>query len=259
MARSAADDYAALQSADVLPPATRVVAAGEGGSGASGGGGGAPTRFTATFYPHPHLWIDRPVVYDFRIPMSYPALPPIVACADADFVAASAARASLDPATGRVTVGVLTMETMGGWMRMYTLADAVHCVRRTLMRSGPLVNVVTGLGEPAYGSFVHAGGMSSSDASSSAAGPNSPSQPLQPASPPAGAPGDGSGANARVGAPSGPAPSFAQTALVALRSGHHGLQGRRPTMEDAAAWFDQLPVGECGWVPPASEAALVSG
>jgi len=170
--RTAADDVESLISGpDAMPPATRITveavrdaAAAPGGSPETatralppplnaGAGGGADgigkgrfagatiTRMVVTFYPHPHLWTVRPVSFEMRISMAYPANPPTVRCTDEAFVLEHGARANLD-SSGKPALHVLSTESLG-WNRTYTLADAVHCVRRCLFRTGaPLVTIV---------------------------------------------------------------------------------------------------------------------
>jgi hypothetical protein len=172
--RTAADDVEALITApDAMPPATRISveavresraaapttdspgtsarvlppplnAGAGGGSDAIGKGrfaGATITRMVVTFYPHPHLWIVRPVSFEMRISMAFPANPPSVRCTDEAFVLEFGARANLDSA-GKPALHVLSTESLG-WNRTYTLADAIHCVRRCLFRTGaPVVTVV---------------------------------------------------------------------------------------------------------------------
>lgn len=254
-ARSTAEEHIAeLLSAAAMPASTRI-------DGAASG-----ARLLVTFQPSFDLFITRAVAYEVRIPMAYPATPPVVRCMDDGFIAEHGGDALLD-GSGRPQLNILTIENMG-WSKGYTLVDVVHCLRRTLVRKGPVVNVVAAPGErerrhsvamsPTAGEYAPVSRLmrAPSDSLMSAveAGSSRPASGADPRGPVRRA--SSAGLHDSGGTSSRSRPSSGRSAglksprarpqpkgdLVKLQSGHFGLQGRRPTMEDNAVWYDFLPI-----------------
>ena len=97
-------------------------------------------RLVVTFSPHDDLWINAPIDFEFLLPPSFPDVPPIIRCLDADFIREHGERAKLD-ADGTPAVTALRCEPCG-WMRTYTLTDALYLVRRLLLISGVFTHVL---------------------------------------------------------------------------------------------------------------------
>jgi hypothetical protein len=120
----------------VLPQATEVsysdptLGPPSGRARTSPGSSPVPNTFYVTFSPYEYLWIEEPVTFEFRVPMSYSAMPPAVSCKSEAFVAKYGDRVNID-SSGQVMLNILQLGTCA-WMRGYTISDVIHCIHHKL-------------------------------------------------------------------------------------------------------------------------------
>lgn len=119
--------------------------------------GGQP-RFVITFSPATHLAIDSRVSFEVRVPLSYPSVPPLVACLDvaAAVRAGAHVKEALDD-SGKVTLRILNFD--GGWNRSYTLSHVNWALHVLLKREGvPTVTKLPSSSPLALGSIQQEAG-----------------------------------------------------------------------------------------------------
>lgn len=110
-------------------------------------------RFVLTFSPHESRWIKTDFQFEFRIPISYASMPPVVTCktpsdahyrqreyllslpapdgSDGKFSEADMDDAELIDSSGKVMLCLLQFET-NGWNNTYTLTDVVYALQQLL-------------------------------------------------------------------------------------------------------------------------------
>lgn len=109
-------------------------------------------RFTLRFDTHDSRWHEVPVEFDFRVPMTFPGVPPTVQCKTAGMhemlrsymesistvTDGDAVETDTIEEGGRVALSLLKFEG-GGWASEYTLSDIVFAVQQLLAVPGRAV------------------------------------------------------------------------------------------------------------------------
>jgi hypothetical protein len=100
------------------------------------------STFVVTFQPHEHLSIKAPVAFEFRVPLSYAAMPPAVTCIQGW---EGGCPVEVDDG-GRLKLNILQLGD-AGWIRGYTLSDVIHCIHQKLQLADyPHVKVIASPG-----------------------------------------------------------------------------------------------------------------
>eukprot|EP01138_Halocafeteria_seosinensis_P008785 gb/GECG01008979.1/.p1 GENE.gb/GECG01008979.1/~~gb/GECG01008979.1/.p1 ORF type:complete len:1100 (+),score=150.99 gb/GECG01008979.1/:1-3300(+) len=109
-------------------------------------------QFNVTFYPHAtrHSVLNRPIKFNFRIPMAYPSTPPVIRCTSRWFLDSYSSYFQINPDDGRIKLAILQGNTSNGnyfgsrsskgeeeidaigWLRTYNLASVAYALHQQL-------------------------------------------------------------------------------------------------------------------------------